>query len=83
MTETRGTTKRPAQQKQHQGHDRHGVDEDVRRAHPVAALADPSEKADLIVVASQHRGAIGAVILGSISLGVLRHAGNRVAVVRS
>ncbi|MGW0810638.1 universal stress protein [Nonomuraea sp. NPDC002799] len=58
------------------------VIEDVRRAHPVDALATASEKADLVVVGSQGRGAIGTVMLGSVSLGVLNHARNSVAVVR-
>ncbi|MFC4114464.1 universal stress protein [Nonomuraea zeae] len=58
------------------------VIEDVRRAHPVDALAGASEKADLVVVGSQGRGAIGTVMLGSVTLGVLHHARNSVAVVR-
>ncbi|MFB4273677.1 MULTISPECIES: universal stress protein [unclassified Nonomuraea] len=58
------------------------VIEDVRRAHPVDALARASEKADLVVVGSQGRGAIGTVMLGSVTLGVLHHARSSVVVVR-
>lgn len=58
------------------------VIEDVRRTHPVVALVTASEKADLVVVGSQGRGAIGTVMLGSVSHGVLYHARSSVAVVR-
>ncbi|MFI9561123.1 universal stress protein [Nonomuraea endophytica] len=58
------------------------VIEDVQQTHPVDALAKASEKADLVVVGSQGRGAIGTVMLGSVTLGVLHHARNSVAVVR-
>ncbi len=55
---------------------------DVVRGHPVAALVDASEKADLIVVGSRGRGAIGAAVLGSVSRAILHHARCPVAVVR-
>ncbi|WP_067185040.1 universal stress protein [Microtetraspora niveoalba] len=55
---------------------------DIVRGHPVAALVDASEKADLVVVGSRGRGAIGAAVLGSVSRGVLHHARCPVAVVR-
>ncbi|WP_219503139.1 universal stress protein [Nonomuraea ceibae] len=58
------------------------VIEDVRRAHPVDALTRASEGADLVVVGSQGRGAIGTVMLGSVTLGVLHAARASVAVVR-
>ncbi|MGN9847421.1 universal stress protein [Nonomuraea sp. H19] len=58
------------------------VVEDIRRTHPVDALVSASEKADLVVVGSQGRGAIGTVMLGSVTLGVLYHGRNSVAVVR-
>jgi hypothetical protein len=45
------------------------VIEDVRRAHPVDALASVSAKAVLVVVGSHGRGAIGTVMLGSVTLG--------------
>ncbi|MGW5263779.1 universal stress protein [Microbispora sp. NPDC004025] len=51
-------------------------------AHPVAALAEAGEKADLLVVGSRGRGAVGAAVLGSVSRAVLHHAHCAVAVVR-
>lgn len=59
------------------------VIEDVQRNHPVGALTAASEKADLVVVGSQGRGAIGMVMLGSVTLGVLYHAHSSVTVVRA
>ncbi|GAA3525486.1 universal stress protein [Nonomuraea rosea] len=58
------------------------VIEDVYSAHPVDALTDASERADLVIVGSHGRGAIGSVVLGSVSRGVLHHARSAVAVVR-
>ncbi|MDF5754626.1 universal stress protein [Spongiactinospora sp. TRM90649] len=58
------------------------VIEDVRRAHPVDALISASAQADLVVVGSQGRGAIGTVMLGSVTLGILYGASGSVAVVR-
>ncbi|PRX64145.1 universal stress protein family protein [Nonomuraea fuscirosea] len=58
------------------------VIEDVQQIHPVDALAGASEKADLVVVGSQSQGAIGAVMLGSVTLGIPHHARSSVAVVR-
>lgn len=58
------------------------VVEDVQCAHPVDALTDASERADLLVVGSHGRGALGAVLLGSVSRGALHHAHCPVAVVR-
>ncbi|MEZ0076194.1 universal stress protein [Planotetraspora sp. GP83] len=59
------------------------VTEDVLFAHPVDALTDASSKADLLVVGSHGRGALGSVVLGSVSRAVLHHAHCPVAVVRS
>ncbi|GII81476.1 universal stress protein [Sphaerisporangium rufum] len=53
------------------------------RAHPVAALVEASAAADLVVVGSRGRGAVGAAVLGSVGHGVLHHARCPVAVVRS
>ncbi|MGW0486007.1 universal stress protein [Nonomuraea sp. NPDC003214] len=51
-------------------------------AHPVDALVSASEQADLLVVGSHGRGAVGAMLLGSVSRGVLHHSRCPVAVVR-
>jgi nucleotide-binding universal stress UspA family protein len=51
-------------------------------AHPVEALAEASTTADLLVVGSRGRGAIGSAVLGSVVHGVLHHAHCPVAVVR-
>ncbi len=56
---------------------------EVTCAHPVAALVDASAQADLLVVGSRGMGAIGSMVLGSVSRGVLHHARCPVAVVRS
>ncbi|MFI7636778.1 universal stress protein [Nonomuraea sp. NPDC049400] len=59
------------------------VVEDVHCANPVDALTDASELADLLVVGSHGRGALGSMLLGSVSRGVLHHARCPVAVVRT
>jgi nucleotide-binding universal stress UspA family protein len=59
------------------------VIEDVRAAHPVEALCAASAEADLVVVGSHGRGTLGAIVLGSVSRGVLHHAASAVAVVRA
>ncbi|WP_432921113.1 universal stress protein [Microbispora sp. CA-135349] len=51
-------------------------------AHPVTALVEAGQKADLLVVGSRGRGAVGAAVLGSVSRAVLHHAHCPVAVVR-
>ncbi|WP_169946479.1 universal stress protein [Microbispora sp. H11081] len=51
-------------------------------AHPVSALVEAGDKADLLVVGSRGRGAVGAAVLGSVSRAVLHHAHCAVAVVR-
>ncbi|GAA3507642.1 nucleotide-binding universal stress UspA family protein [Streptosporangium album] len=58
------------------------VVQDVHSAHPVDALEDASTRADLVVVGSRGMGAVGSVLLGSVSRGVLNHARCPVAVVR-
>ncbi|TDD11745.1 universal stress protein [Nonomuraea deserti] len=57
--------------------------EDVPSTHPVDALTDASERADLLVVGSHGRGTLGSMLLGSVSRGVLHHARCPVAVVRA
>ncbi|WP_084965766.1 universal stress protein [Thermoactinospora rubra] len=59
------------------------VVEDARTAHPVEALCAASATADLVVVGSHGRGAVGSLLLGSVSRGALHHARCTVAVVRS
>ncbi|GII92114.1 universal stress protein [Sinosporangium siamense] len=51
--------------------------------HPVSALTDASEQADLVVVGSRGLGGFRAAILGSISRGVIHHAHCPVVVVPS
>ncbi|MFC0553693.1 universal stress protein [Planotetraspora thailandica] len=58
------------------------VREDVVCAHPVDALVEASGSADLLVVGSHGRGALGSVVLGSVSRAVLHHSRCPVAVVR-
>jgi nucleotide-binding universal stress UspA family protein len=58
------------------------VVEDVVRDHPVEALSDASRKAALVVVGAHHRHGLGALLLGSVSHGIIHHAHCPVAVVR-
>ncbi|GAA2271246.1 universal stress protein [Nonomuraea roseoviolacea subsp. roseoviolacea] len=58
------------------------VVEDAPCRQPVDALTAASAGADLLVVGSHGRGAVGAALLGSVSRGVLHHARCAVAVVR-
>jgi nucleotide-binding universal stress UspA family protein len=46
----------------------------VENAHPRQALAELSQQAQLLVVASRGRGGFAGLLLGSTSLGVLTHA---------
>ncbi|GAA0828946.1 universal stress protein [Streptosporangium amethystogenes subsp. fukuiense] len=56
---------------------------EVTRARPVPTLLAASARADLLVVGSRGLGAVGSVLLGSVSREVLHHARGPVAVVRS
>ncbi|MFG1688963.1 universal stress protein [Nonomuraea sp. NPDC049269] len=59
------------------------VVEDVQQGQPVEALTDASARADLLVVGSHGHGALGAMLLGSVSRGVLHHVHCPVAIVRA
>ena len=58
------------------------VVEDVQQGQPVQRLTDASARADLLVVGSHGHGALGAMLLGSVSRGVLHHVRCPVAIVR-
>lgn len=51
-------------------------------ASPVAALAERSQRADLVVVGSHGRGGLARTFLGSVSMGVVHRAHCPVAVIR-
>ncbi|GAA1256029.1 universal stress protein [Sphaerisporangium rubeum] len=57
------------------------IRDEVVVGHPVPALTEASEQADLVVVGSRGKGPLASV-LGSVSHGVLHHARCPVAVVR-
>src|SRR5690606_8479072 len=58
------------------------VTEEAVLAHPVDALTAAAAGAALLVVGSHGRGALGSLVLGSVSRAVLHHAYCPVAVVR-
>ncbi len=57
------------------------VASELRRSPPVPTLIEMSEDAEMIVVGSTGRGAVGRVLLGSVSSGVVRGASCPVAVI--
>ena len=56
---------------------------EVVYSHPVDALVDASTEARMIVVGSHGRGAVGRLLWGSVSRGVVEHAHCPVAVIHS
>lgn len=58
------------------------VRSELLRSEVVAGLVDASEDAQMLVVGSHGTGALGRVLLGSVSTGLLHHARCPVAVIR-
>ncbi|MGO9031686.1 universal stress protein [Mycobacterium sp.] len=56
---------------------------EVLYSHPVDALVDASNQARMIVVGSHGRGALGRLVMGSVSRGVVEHAHCPVAVIHA
>jgi nucleotide-binding universal stress UspA family protein len=56
---------------------------EVKSSPPVPTLVEMSEEAEIIVVGCNGRGAVGRVLLGSVSSGVVRSAKCPVAVIRA
>jgi nucleotide-binding universal stress UspA family protein len=56
---------------------------EVLYSHPVDALVDASTQARMIVVGSHGRGAVGRLLWGSVSRGVVEHARCPVAVIHT
>jgi nucleotide-binding universal stress UspA family protein len=59
------------------------ISRELRVSAPVPTLAEISEKAEMVVVGSNGRGAAARVLLGSVSSGVVRSARCPVAVIRA
>jgi len=60
-----------------------GITSEVRRSPPVPTLAEMSEAAEMVVVGCTGRGAVGRLLMGSVSSGVVRSAKCPVAVIRA
>ncbi|MCV7379214.1 universal stress protein UspA [Mycobacterium alsense] len=58
------------------------ITSELKCSPPVPTLVDMSEEAEMVVVGSNGRGAVGRVLLGSVSSAVVRHAKCPVAVIR-
>ncbi len=58
------------------------VASELRYSPPVPTLIEMSEEAEMVVVGSTGRGAVGRVLLGSVSSGVVRQANCPVAIIR-
>ncbi len=59
------------------------ITSEVKASPPVPTLVDMSEEAEMIVVGNNGRGAVGRVLLGSVSSGVVHGAKCPVAVIRA
>jgi nucleotide-binding universal stress UspA family protein len=59
------------------------ISKELRVSPPVPTLAEMSEKAEMVVVGCNGRGAVARVLLGSVSSGVVRSARCPVAVIRA
>ncbi len=59
------------------------ITSEVKSSPPVPTLVEMSKEAEMIVVGSNGRGAVGRVVLGSVSSGVVRGARCPVAVIRA
>ena len=59
------------------------ITSEVKGSPPVPTLVEMSEEAEMIVVGSNGRGAVGRVLLGSVSSGVVHGAKCPVAVIRA
>ncbi|GAB2838872.1 universal stress protein [Actinocorallia aurea] len=57
------------------------VAEEIVGDHPAAALTKASERADLLVLGTHHRGALGHFVFGSVGHAVLHHAHCPVAII--
>jgi nucleotide-binding universal stress UspA family protein len=58
------------------------ISSELRHSPPVPTLAEMSKEAEMVVVGCYGRGALGRLILGSVSSGVVRHASCPVAIIR-
>jgi nucleotide-binding universal stress UspA family protein len=59
-----------------------GVEQRTVQGHPIEVLVEQSRDADLLVVGSRGHGALGSVLLGSVSRGCAHHAECPVVVIR-
>jgi len=58
------------------------ISSELRHSPPVPTLAEMSDEAEMVVVGCYGRGAVGRVLLGSVTSGLVRRASCPVAVIR-